>query len=222
MPKQAIVERLEAYGEFDIRYFGDEAILGRPVSEWPTCDCLLSWHSDGFPLAKVPTLSLNITSLFSLTQSLNVDGGIHTRAHEGGHQLLLSRNKFTPFACAHADVAPAPLWPGQHSQLRSLAALHGFPQRSCQQVTVKGFRLAAGAGAEVCSAAQALPHQRHGHAGRAARPAQGLRQAAGAPTHIFPHHAHSSGLAHEAVRRGLTCELRNHVLPEHLHGRGRL
>ena len=50
------MERLEAYGEFDIRYFGDEAILEMPVSEWPTCDCLLSWHSEGFPLAKAPTL----------------------------------------------------------------------------------------------------------------------------------------------------------------------
>jgi hypothetical protein len=23
-----------------------------PVEEWPLCDCLLSWHSDGFPLRK--------------------------------------------------------------------------------------------------------------------------------------------------------------------------
>ena len=46
------MERLEAYGEFDIKHFGDEAILHKPVTEWPTCDCLLSWHSDGFPLPK--------------------------------------------------------------------------------------------------------------------------------------------------------------------------
>ncbi|CAL8465105.1 g4640 [Coccomyxa elongata] len=51
-PMNAIVERLEAYGEFDIKYFGDETILHKPITEWPTCDCLLSWHSDGFPLAK--------------------------------------------------------------------------------------------------------------------------------------------------------------------------
>ena len=24
----------------------------QPVEEWPLCDVLLSWHSDGFPLAK--------------------------------------------------------------------------------------------------------------------------------------------------------------------------
>jgi hypothetical protein len=27
-------------------------ILDRPVEEWPECECLLSWYSDGFPLAK--------------------------------------------------------------------------------------------------------------------------------------------------------------------------
>ncbi len=57
-PMNAIVERLEAYGEFDIKYFGDETILHKPITQWPTCDCLLSWHSDGFPLAKVPILIL--------------------------------------------------------------------------------------------------------------------------------------------------------------------
>jgi hypothetical protein len=27
-------------------------ILEEPIEAWPLCDCLLSWHSDGFPLAK--------------------------------------------------------------------------------------------------------------------------------------------------------------------------
>ncbi len=60
------MERLEAYGEFDIKYFGDDTILGKPVTEWPTCDCLLSWHSDGFPLAKVPELGSAIPKTFSV------------------------------------------------------------------------------------------------------------------------------------------------------------
>lgn len=50
---KAIVDRLETYGEFEITYFGDDTIMNRPIAEWPACDCLLSWHSDGFPLAKV-------------------------------------------------------------------------------------------------------------------------------------------------------------------------
>jgi hypothetical protein len=32
--------------------FGDDTILNKPVEEWPVVDCLLSWHSEGFPLRK--------------------------------------------------------------------------------------------------------------------------------------------------------------------------
>ena len=49
---QAITERLMRYGEFKIIVFGDETILNEPVEEWPVVQCLLSWHSKGFPLAK--------------------------------------------------------------------------------------------------------------------------------------------------------------------------
>lgn len=52
-PMRAILDRLHAHGEFDIVVFGDKAILEEDVREWPLCDCLLSWHSEGFPLAKV-------------------------------------------------------------------------------------------------------------------------------------------------------------------------
>lgn len=29
-----------------------QMILETPVEDWPVVDCLLSWHSDGFPLHK--------------------------------------------------------------------------------------------------------------------------------------------------------------------------
>ena len=29
-----------------------QTILEEPPERWPQCDCLLSWHSDGFPLKK--------------------------------------------------------------------------------------------------------------------------------------------------------------------------
>ena len=52
-PMSAIVDRMLAFGEFEIFTFGDDCILTKPIQDWPTCECLLSWHSDGFPLAKV-------------------------------------------------------------------------------------------------------------------------------------------------------------------------
>ena len=52
-PMKAILQRLLAFGEFETELFGDDNILNNPVSHWPTCDCLLSWHSEGFPLKKV-------------------------------------------------------------------------------------------------------------------------------------------------------------------------
>ena len=57
-PMKAIVDRLETYGEFEVTYFGDDTIMNKPIAEWPACDCLLSWHSDGFPLAKVSSSTL--------------------------------------------------------------------------------------------------------------------------------------------------------------------
>ena len=41
-----------ACAQFELIYFGDEVIHNAPVSEWPDCDALISFYSDGFPLAK--------------------------------------------------------------------------------------------------------------------------------------------------------------------------
>lgn len=60
-PMNAIVERMLAFGEFEIIIFGDDCILNKPVTEWPACECLLSWHSEGFSLAKVTSLPVNIS-----------------------------------------------------------------------------------------------------------------------------------------------------------------
>ena len=49
---RAIIERLLRCGEFEVVVFGDETILNLPVEEWPIVTCLLTWHSDGFPLKK--------------------------------------------------------------------------------------------------------------------------------------------------------------------------
>lgn len=62
-PMKAIIERMLAFGEFEIITFGDDVIVSKPISEWPHCECLLSWHSDGFPLSKVQYSSYNLATL---------------------------------------------------------------------------------------------------------------------------------------------------------------
>jgi hypothetical protein len=43
-PMREIISRLEASGEFEVINFGDERILGAPITEWPRVDCLMSWY----------------------------------------------------------------------------------------------------------------------------------------------------------------------------------
>ncbi|KAI7731148.1 hypothetical protein M8C21_006556, partial [Ambrosia artemisiifolia] len=51
-PMGQILDRLQAFGEFEIVYFGDRVILEEPVERWPICDCLIAFHSSGYPLEK--------------------------------------------------------------------------------------------------------------------------------------------------------------------------
>ncbi|KAH9739916.1 Inositol hexakisphosphate and diphosphoinositol-pentakisphosphate kinase VIP2 [Citrus sinensis] len=51
-PMGQILDRLQAFGEFEVIHFGDKVILEDPIEKWPICDCLIAFYSSGYPLEK--------------------------------------------------------------------------------------------------------------------------------------------------------------------------
>lgn len=51
-PMKEILTRLDEFEYIKMLVFPEEVILKLSVEEWPTCDCLISFHSKGFPLDK--------------------------------------------------------------------------------------------------------------------------------------------------------------------------
>ncbi|XP_032790901.1 inositol hexakisphosphate and diphosphoinositol-pentakisphosphate kinase 2 isoform X1 [Daphnia magna] len=51
-PMREILARLDEFDYIKTIIFPEETILKEPVDKWPVCDCLISFHSKGFPLDK--------------------------------------------------------------------------------------------------------------------------------------------------------------------------
>ena len=51
-PMKEILTRLEEFEHITTDIFPETVILDDPVEKWPLCDCLIAFHSKGFPLDK--------------------------------------------------------------------------------------------------------------------------------------------------------------------------
>ncbi|KAL8203580.1 UNVERIFIED_CONTAM: Inositol hexakisphosphate and diphosphoinositol-pentakisphosphate kinase 2 [Gekko kuhli] len=51
-PMKEILERLSMFKYITVVIFEEDVILNELVENWPLCDCLISFHSKGFPLDK--------------------------------------------------------------------------------------------------------------------------------------------------------------------------
>ncbi|KAM9313157.1 inositol hexakisphosphate and diphosphoinositol-pentakisphosphate kinase 1 [Gastrophryne carolinensis] len=51
-PMTQILERLCKFDYITVVIMSEDIILNEPVEKWPICDCLISFHSKGFPLDK--------------------------------------------------------------------------------------------------------------------------------------------------------------------------
>ncbi|XP_029428464.1 inositol hexakisphosphate and diphosphoinositol-pentakisphosphate kinase 2 isoform X7 [Rhinatrema bivittatum] len=56
-PMKEIMERLSMFKYIAVVIFEEDYILNEPVEKWPLCDCLVSFHSKGFPLDKAVAYS---------------------------------------------------------------------------------------------------------------------------------------------------------------------
>ncbi|KAB1277697.1 Inositol hexakisphosphate and diphosphoinositol-pentakisphosphate kinase 1 [Camelus dromedarius] len=56
-PMTQILERLCRFDYLTVIILGEDVILNEPVENWPSCHCLISFHSKGFPLDKAVAYS---------------------------------------------------------------------------------------------------------------------------------------------------------------------
>ena len=64
-PMKELLKRLEKKSVEFVR-FGDELLMNAPVDEWPECQVLIAFYSDGFPLGKAMEYKKKYPNMLSL------------------------------------------------------------------------------------------------------------------------------------------------------------
>jgi inositol hexakisphosphate/diphosphoinositol-pentakisphosphate kinase len=97
-PMREIVQRLPA--SIRVCVFGNDTILFKPIEEWPKCDVLISFYSDGFPLTKAesyaalvrPHVINDLASQRRLLDRRSMYLGLHEAGVRVPNYAILSRD----------------------------------------------------------------------------------------------------------------------------------
>ncbi|XP_014679838.1 PREDICTED: inositol hexakisphosphate and diphosphoinositol-pentakisphosphate kinase 2-like [Priapulus caudatus] len=106
-PMKEILERLENWKYIQTLIFDEDQILQEPVEKWPVCECLISFHSQDFPLRKaqeyaelrMPFLINDIRAQFTLQDRRIVYKTLASQGIELPRYAVLDRDSDNPHEC---------------------------------------------------------------------------------------------------------------------------
>ncbi|XP_074107628.1 inositol hexakisphosphate and diphosphoinositol-pentakisphosphate kinase isoform X11 [Cotesia typhae] len=106
-PMKEILTRLEEFEYIKVIVFGEEVILKEPVEDWPVVDCLISFHSKGFPLDKAinyanlrkPFIINNLPMQYGIQDRRRVYAILESEGIEIPRYAVLDRDSADPKHC---------------------------------------------------------------------------------------------------------------------------
>ncbi|XP_072748181.1 inositol hexakisphosphate and diphosphoinositol-pentakisphosphate kinase 2 isoform X22 [Anoplolepis gracilipes] len=106
-PMKEILTRLEEFEYIKIIVFPEEVILKEPVEDWPIVDCLISFHSKGFPLDKAinyaslrkPFIINNLPMQYDIQDRRRVYAILESEGIEIPRYAVLDRDSPDPKQC---------------------------------------------------------------------------------------------------------------------------
>ncbi|XP_056592987.1 inositol hexakisphosphate and diphosphoinositol-pentakisphosphate kinase 2 isoform X3 [Triplophysa dalaica] len=106
-PMKEILERLCLFKYITVVTLEEEVILNEPVGNWPLCDCLISFHSKGFPLDKAvayeklrnPFVINNLDMQYRIQDRREVYGILKAEGIQLPRYAVLNRDPDSPEEC---------------------------------------------------------------------------------------------------------------------------